>query len=72
MLISDLLSCQSKTATWAGVRANKNKFYYYEIHFVEAGLTRFGWSLANASLDLGTDRAGYGGYGEEVEQSSVR
>lgn len=71
MLISDLLSCQSKTATWDAKQANKNKFYY-EIHFVEAGLARFGWSLANASLDLGTDRAGYGGYGEEVEQSSVR
>lgn len=70
VLSNDGLSLQSKTAQWAGVRANKgvirdarqankNKFYF-EIHFVEAGLARFGWSLANASLDLGTDRGGFG------------
>lgn len=81
VLSSDLLSCQSKTANWAGVRANKgivrdakqpnkNKFYF-EIHFVEAGLARFGWSLANASLDLGTDRAGFG-YGGTAKKSNNR
>lgn len=63
ILSNDSLSCQSKTASWAGVRSNKgitrdanqpnkNKFYY-EIYFIEPGLARFGWSLANASLDLG-------------------
>lgn len=63
VLSNDSLSCQSKTGNWAGVRSNKgvtkdskqinkNKFYY-EIHFVEKGLARVGWSLANASLDLG-------------------
>lgn len=81
MLSSDLLSCQSKTANWAGVRANKgiardakqvnkNKFYY-EIHFNEAGLARFGWSLASASLDLGTDRGGFG-YGGTAKKSNNR
>ena len=81
MLNNDQLSCQSKSGTWAGVRANKgvtrnakevnkNKFYF-EIHFAEAGLARVGWSLANASLDLGTDRGGFG-YGGTAKKSNNR
>ena len=80
MLSNDSLSCQSKTASWAGVRSNKgvtrdahqssNKFYY-EIHFVEAGLARLGWSLANANLDLGTCRGGFG-YGGTAKKSNNR
>lgn len=82
MVISnDGLSVQSKDPKqWQGTRANRgvikdpksksNKFYY-EIFFTEPGLARVGWALANAHLDLGTDRLGWG-YGGTGKKSNSR
>lgn len=82
VLSRDLLTAQSKSGNWQGCRANKgfkrsknqqkeNRCYYYEVHFAEQGLARVGWSFGNASLDLGTDRAGYG-YGGTAKKSNNR
>ncbi|XP_015790146.1 ATP-dependent RNA helicase DDX1 [Tetranychus urticae] len=78
---NDGLSCQSKDAKqWQGVRANRgivrdpkvrtNKFYY-EVYFKEAGLARVGWALSNGSLDLGTDKIGWG-FGGTGKKSNSR
>lgn len=82
VLSQDLLTAQSKSGNWQGCRANKglkkskikpqaNKCYYYEVHFSEQGLARVGWSFGDASLDLGTDRNGYG-YGGTAKKSNNR
>jgi len=34
--------------------------YYYEATVTDEGLCRVGWSTLKASLDLGTDKEGYG------------
>nr|CAG4638346.1 EOG090X03NS [Cyclestheria hislopi] len=56
--------CQSREQQWQGVRATKGVVnrgkYYYEATVNDEGLCRIGWSLNEASLDLGTDRYGYG------------
>ncbi|KAI1307249.1 ATP-dependent RNA helicase Ddx1 [Halotydeus destructor] len=80
VLANDRLHCQSKGNFWQGVRASRgfvrdnnrteNKFYY-EAHFTEKGLARVGWSLSNASLDLGTDRNGWG-FGGTAKKSNSK
>jgi ATP-dependent RNA helicase DDX1 len=61
---SDGLSCQCRQERdWAGVRSTKGVLrgkFYYEALIRDDGLCRFGWSTASASLDLGTDRFGFG------------
>lgn len=82
VLSKDLLTVQSKSGNWQGCRANKgllrsrdspqaHRCYYYEVHFAEQGLARVGWSFGDASLDLGTDRSGYG-YGGTAKKSNNR
>ncbi|KAK0178658.1 hypothetical protein PV327_007531 [Microctonus hyperodae] len=61
----DGLRCQSREQReWHGCRSNKgvhNKGkYYYEATVTDEGLCRIGWSNSQASLDLGTDKFGYG------------
>ncbi|KAJ1149640.1 hypothetical protein NDU88_002446, partial [Pleurodeles waltl] len=61
---SDGLCCQSREIKeWHGCRAtrgiNKGK-YYYEVSCHDQGLCRVGWSSMQASLDLGTDKFGFG------------
>lgn len=61
---ADGLLCQSREIKeWHGCRAtrgvNKGK-YYYEVSCHDQGLCRVGWSTALASLDLGTDKFGFG------------
>ncbi|EAA13221.5 ATP-dependent RNA helicase Ddx1 [Anopheles arabiensis] len=61
----DGLRCQSREfKEWHGSRCTtgvrgKGK-YYYEATVTDEGLCRVGWSTELASLDLGTDRFGYG------------
>ncbi|KAI9561095.1 hypothetical protein GHT06_012051 [Daphnia sinensis] len=67
--------CQSRDTAWGGARAtkgllNKGK-YYYEATVSDEGLCRVGWSLNEASLDLGTDRYGYG-FGGTGKKSNNR
>lgn len=80
VLSQDLLTIQSKSGNWQGCRANHgirkargtsdlNQSVYFEIHFAEQGLARIGWSFGNASLDLGTDRDGWG-YGGTAKKSN--
>ncbi|CAD5125087.1 DgyrCDS13328 [Dimorphilus gyrociliatus] len=62
---SDGTLCQSRDAKiWQGTRSNKGVVgkgkYYYEAKVTDEGLCRVGWSTAKASLDLGTDKEGYG------------
>ncbi|XP_075717202.1 ATP-dependent RNA helicase DDX1 isoform X1 [Rhinoderma darwinii] len=61
---SDGLCCQSREVKeWHGCRStrgvNKGK-YYYEVSCHDQGLCRVGWSSLQASLDLGTDKFGFG------------
>uniref|UniRef100_A0A803JJS7 ATP-dependent RNA helicase n=1 Tax=Xenopus tropicalis TaxID=8364 RepID=A0A803JJS7_XENTR len=61
---SDGLCCQSREIKeWHGCRStrgvNKGK-YYYEVSCHDQGLCRVGWSTLQASLDLGTDKFGFG------------
>ncbi|KAM9317423.1 ATP-dependent RNA helicase DDX1 [Gastrophryne carolinensis] len=61
---SDGLLCQSREVKeWHGCRStrgvNKGK-YYYEMSCHDQGLCRVGWSTLQASLDLGTDKFGFG------------
>lgn len=61
----DGLLCQSRDQQkWHGTRSNKAVFgqgrYYYEATVTDEGLCRVGWSTDKASLDLGTDKFGYG------------
>uniref|UniRef100_UPI00358FAECF ATP-dependent RNA helicase DDX1 n=1 Tax=Myxine glutinosa TaxID=7769 RepID=UPI00358FAECF len=56
--------CQSREAkSWHGCRSTKGLTkgkYYYEVVCHDDGLCRVGWSTDRASLDLGTDRFGFG------------
>ncbi|KAG8445665.1 hypothetical protein GDO86_010444 [Hymenochirus boettgeri] len=61
---SDGFCCQSREMKeWHGCRStrgvNKGK-YYYEVACHDQGLCRVGWSTLQASLDLGTDKFGFG------------
>ena len=71
-----VLRCQSKVSEtiWAGCRTNvginlnyqpsnhttPRKFVYEVTPVDEVGIVRVGWSMADASLQLGTDTLGYG------------
>ncbi|MCJ8750037.1 hypothetical protein PDJAM_G00194460 [Pangasius djambal] len=60
----DGLCCQSREfKEWHGCRSTravtKGK-YYYEVSCHDQGLCRIGWSTAQAALDLGTDKFGFG------------
>ncbi|XP_066593768.1 ATP-dependent RNA helicase Ddx1 [Prorops nasuta] len=72
----DGMRCQSRAQReWNGCRATKGVHgkgkYYYEATVVDEGLCRVGWSTSQASLDLGTDRFGYG-YGGTGKKSNNR
>ena len=71
----DGLTCQSRQEhDWAGVRATRGAArgkVYFEAEIRDEGLCRFGWSSASASLDLGTDRGGFG-YGGTGKRSNNR
>uniref|UniRef100_A0A9J8C6X2 ATP-dependent RNA helicase n=1 Tax=Cyprinus carpio carpio TaxID=630221 RepID=A0A9J8C6X2_CYPCA len=60
----DGLCCQSREfKEWHGCRSTKavtKGKYYYEVTCSDQGLCRVGWSTAQASLDLGTDKYGFG------------
>lgn len=63
----DGLVAQSRAEkNWGGVRASVGVFascggkVYYEVTVTDEGLCRVGWSAPTASLDLGTDRLGFG------------
>ncbi|XP_054584102.1 ATP-dependent RNA helicase DDX1 isoform X2 [Eptesicus fuscus] len=61
---SDGLCCQSREVKeWHGCRATKGLTkgkHYYEVSCHDQGLCRVGWSSMQASLDLGTDKFGFG------------
>lgn len=57
--------CQSRDGKiWQGTRSTKGVAgkgkYYYEAKVTDEGLCRVGWSTARATLDLGTDKEGFG------------
>ncbi|XP_059354501.1 ATP-dependent RNA helicase DDX1 [Carassius carassius] len=60
----DGLCCQSREfKEWHGCRSTKavtKGKYYYEVTCNDQGLCRVGWSTGLASLDLGTDKYGFG------------
>lgn len=61
----DGLLCQSRDMQkWHGTRSNKSVSgqgkFYYESTVTDEGLCRVGWSTDKASLDLGTDKFGFG------------
>ncbi|OQR75005.1 ATP-dependent RNA helicase DDX1-like, partial [Tropilaelaps mercedesae] len=61
----DGLTTQSRDPKgWHGCRATKGVSvkgkYYYEAKVTDEGLCRVGWSTQTASLDLGTDKQGFG------------
>ncbi|KAK3506698.1 hypothetical protein QTP70_015545, partial [Hemibagrus guttatus] len=60
----DGLCCQSREfKEWHGCRSTKavtKGKYYYEVSCHDQGLCRIGWSTSQASLDLGTDKFGFG------------
>ena len=61
----DGLRCQSREQKeWHGCRANKGvhgkEKFFYEAIVTDEGLCRVGWSTAEATLDLGTDKFGFG------------
>ncbi|KAG8124287.1 hypothetical protein E2320_020012 [Naja naja] len=68
---ADGLCCQSREIKeWHGCRSTKGVTkgkYYYEVSCRDQGLCRVGWSSSQASLDLGTDKFGfgYGGTGKK-------
>lgn len=62
---ADGLVCQAREfKEWHGCRATKgvqnSGKYYYEAKITDEGLCRVGWSTLQASLDLGTDKNGFG------------
>ncbi|XP_039604866.1 ATP-dependent RNA helicase DDX1 [Polypterus senegalus] len=61
---ADGLCCQSREVKeWHGCRSTKGVSkgkYYYEVSCHDQGLCRVGWSTAQAALDLGTDKFGFG------------
>lgn len=68
------LLCQSRDENqWHGCRANKGVVnsgkYYFEATVTDEGLCRVGWSVADAVLDLGVDRLGFG-YGGTGKKSN--
>ncbi|KAJ9589687.1 hypothetical protein L9F63_017131 [Diploptera punctata] len=61
----DGLRCQSREQKeWHGCRCTKGVQgkgkYYFEATVTDEGVCRVGWSTQQASLDLGTDRFGFG------------
>ncbi|XP_032665777.1 ATP-dependent RNA helicase Ddx1 [Odontomachus brunneus] len=72
----DGLRCQSREQKeWHGCRANKGVTgsgkYFFETIVTDEGLCRIGWSTSQASLDLGTDKFGYG-YGGTGKKSNAK
>ncbi|XP_023289037.1 ATP-dependent RNA helicase Ddx1 isoform X2 [Orussus abietinus] len=72
----DGLRCQSREQReWHGCRANKgvhgNGKFFYEAIVTDEGLCRVGWSTSQASLDLGTDKFGYG-FGGTGKKSNAK
>eukprot|EP01002_Notosolenus_urceolatus_P002891 NODE_175_length_2567_cov_13.285941_g132_i0.p1 GENE.NODE_175_length_2567_cov_13.285941_g132_i0~~NODE_175_length_2567_cov_13.285941_g132_i0.p1 ORF type:complete len:633 (+),score=198.74 NODE_175_length_2567_cov_13.285941_g132_i0:206-2104(+) len=71
-LSGDLLQAQSRDQhEWSGARATygiKTGKWYYEVKVIDEGLCRFGWSAGDASLQLGSDRSGFG-YGGTAKKS---
>ena len=71
----DGATCQSRSESWAGARANcgarGNGVVYYEVAVEDEGLVRVGWSTVAASYDLGTDAKGVG-YGGTAKKSHAR
>ncbi|GLC38638.1 hypothetical protein PLESTB_000455000 [Pleodorina starrii] len=74
---ADGCTAQSRSEkSWGGARATVGVFascggkVYYEVTVNDEGLSRVGWSCATASLDLGTDRLGFGfgGTGKKSHQ----
>ncbi|GFR40732.1 hypothetical protein Agub_g1342 [Astrephomene gubernaculifera] len=63
--------------SWGGVRGSVGVFaacggkVYYEVTVNDEGLSRVGWSCRTASLDLGTDKLGFG-YGGTGKKSHNR
>ncbi|XP_006006210.1 ATP-dependent RNA helicase DDX1 [Latimeria chalumnae] len=61
---ADGMCCQSREIKeWHGCRSTKGVTkgkYYYEVSCHDQGLCRVGWSTLQASLDLGTDKFGFG------------
>ncbi|RZF40737.1 hypothetical protein LSTR_LSTR014356 [Laodelphax striatellus] len=61
----DGMRCQSREQKeWHGCRADRGLHsagrHYYEATVTDEGLCRVGWSTPQASLDLGTDKFGFG------------
>ncbi|XP_046814576.1 ATP-dependent RNA helicase Ddx1 isoform X1 [Vespa crabro] len=72
----DSLRCQSREPKeWHGCRANKgvqgDGKFFFECIPTDEGLCRVGWSTSQASLDLGTDRFGYG-FGGTGKKSNAK
>ncbi|EFN80062.1 ATP-dependent RNA helicase Ddx1 [Harpegnathos saltator] len=72
----DGLRCQSREQKeWHGCRANKGVSrsgkYFFECIVTDEGLCRVGWSTSQASLDLGTDKFGYG-FGGTGKKSNAK
>lgn len=72
----DGLRCQSREAQeWHGCRATKGVKgkgqYYYEATVTDEGLCRVGWATGHSSLDLGTDKYGFG-FGGTGKKSNSR
>ncbi|XP_071958954.1 ATP-dependent RNA helicase DDX1-like [Antedon mediterranea] len=67
------LLCQSRELkSWHGTRANfgvyKRGKHYFEATVTDEGLCRVGWATSEASLNLGTDKKGFG-YGGTAKKS---
>ena len=71
----DGLTCQCRLERdWGGVRATRGVLRgraYFEAEIRDEGLCRFGWSTKAASLDLGTDKHGFG-FGGTGKKSNDR
>ncbi|CAL7934575.1 unnamed protein product [Xylocopa violacea] len=72
----DGLRCQSREQKeWHGCRANKGvqgkDKYFFEAIVTDEGLCRVGWSTSQASLDLGTDKFGFG-FGGTGKKSNAK
>nr|XP_033337040.1 ATP-dependent RNA helicase Ddx1-like isoform X2 [Megalopta genalis] len=72
----DGLRCQSREQKeWHGCRANKgvqgNKKFFFEATVTDEGLCRVGWSMSQATLDLGTDKNGFG-FGGTGKKSNAK
>ncbi|CAM9446547.1 unnamed protein product [Hapterophycus canaliculatus] len=73
MLVSaDGLSCQCEDSKWAGARGEVGVLggiHCFEVKVDFGHLCRFGWATQGASLNLGTDKQGYG-YGGTAKKSN--